>query len=368
MRLPRVHAALVFVLTSCGRSDDGKVLTRLHPTEPSALSPGNLTGQDEDPSILVARSGDALHAAWYSNRAGTHPGGRQRKEIFVARSTDGLGWTDPPVQATDDPEWSFYPSLAQSQDGSFHLTWMRWDLTPAACVPDTATPCVGYAQRILYNRSADGLAWNTADEQEIAGGPDDELPSILAASDGRLLVYFDSSLRVGPTRQIFVAVHDGTGWHAPVEASGANSDTLHDTFPHVVERAPGSFLMTWTRHPTTDRLFSPSAETMLSTSSDGLNWTAPVVASNPSPGTIDVFPYLYPDHSNQHWSVMWVTENGTVEVPVDDVEGAIPVTVQIPAGGYTPRLAPTPTPGIYWAAWAEGSDPDQKIRQRFLMK
>jgi hypothetical protein len=165
-----------------------------------------------------------------------------------------------------------------------------------------------------------------------------------------------------------VAVHDAAGWHAPVEASGASSDTMHDTFAHVVERAPGSFLMTWTRHPTTDPLFSPSSETMLSTSSDGLTWTPPVVASGPSPATIDVFPYLYPDHARQRWSVMWVTENGTVEVPVDDLDGASPAAVPIPVGGYTPRLAPSPTPGIYWAVWAEGTEPTQKIRQRLLAR
>jgi hypothetical protein len=161
-------------------------------------------------------------------------------------------------------------------------------------------------------------------------------------------------------------VHDETGWHSPVEAS-VNSDTLHDTFPHVVERAPGSF-------PDLDATPHQRLAVQPERGDDALDVVGRAQLDGarrrkgPSPGTIDVFPYLYPDHSNQHWSVMWVTENGTVEVPVDDVEGAIPVIVQIPTGGYTPRLAPTPTPGIYWAAWAEGSDPDQKIRQRFLMK
>ncbi len=322
MRRIYARAVVALVLASCtsgggkGGGEPGP-LAKLAPTAAMPLSPGNVTGQDEDPSILVARSGDALYAAWYSNRAGLHPNGRERKEIFAIRSADGLTWTGP-SQVTSDAEWSFYPSLAQSADGVFHLSWIRWTLIPAGCVPNTANPCTGYTQRILYNRSADGLAWNTANEVEIAGGPDDELASIVAASDGRLLVYFDSSVRNPGTKDIFVAVHHGTTWDPPVVASGVNSDTMHDTFPHVVERAPGSFLMTWTQYPTADPLFSGSSETMLSTSSDGLNWTAPIVASGPAPSRIDVFPYLYPDHSRQHWFVLWVTENGSVQLPIVD--------------------------------------------------
>jgi len=157
--------------------------------------------------------------------------------------------------------------------------------------------------------------------------------------------------------------------------TGVSSDVEHDVYPHVVERAPGSFLMTWTRHATSAPLFSTSAETMLSTSSDGLTWTAPIVASGPSPSTIDVFPYLYPDHARQSWSVLWVTENGVVTqqvpdpLPVNDLDPANLGTLDIP--GYTPRVAPSPTPGILWAAWAEyivSGQPTQKIRQRFLAR
>jgi hypothetical protein len=379
---------LVLVLTfaaicvaSCSDSQDpldpvqdDDPLLHLQPTEPMALSPGNAGGQDEDPAILMARDG-SLFAAWYSNRAGLHADGRQRKELFVTRSVDGATWTSP-FQVTDEHEWSFYPSLAQGADGAFHLAWMRWRLLPDDCVPSgpncpgDPTCCTGTDRRIRYLRSSDGLAWDPADAVELTPGPADEVPSLVAALDGRLLVYYASGYRTGdPTKQIWVVVGNGGTWSAPVPASGVSTGLHHDTFPNVVERSPGSFLMTWTRYDLADgdNLFSPSTRTMLSTSTDGIAWTAPVSLNEATYlTTIDVFPHLYPDHARQNWFVAWVTESGTVELRVGGTFPDDLAVLEIP--GYTPRVLPTATPGIYWAAWAEGVDPLQKVRHRFFAK
>jgi hypothetical protein len=180
--------------------------------------------------------------------------------------------------------------------------------------------------------------------------------------DGRLLVYFTSGYRGGDTQRLLrVAVRDGTGWHAPAPLTGLDS-TQNDTFPHVVERAPGAFLIAWTRYDRAqgENAFHPSAETMLSTSSDGLNWTAARVASGPSPTKTDVLPFLYPDHSRTTWSVLWVNEDGVVTIPVDGSFPADLTTLDLP--GYSPHVAPTPTPGIDWAVWVEGADPTQQVR------
>lgn len=367
MRLGCACAALGIVLASCGGGGKGSEpgpLTRLAPTAAMPLSPGNLDRQDEDPSILVGRGGDSLWAAWYSNRAGLHPSGRERKEIFIARSSDGFAWTDPPVQVTSHLDWSFYPSLAQSADGVFHLTWMQWTLSPEGCV-DTSD-CKDYASRTRYNRSTDGVTWDPDDEVTVSTGSKDEHAWIVPTSDGRLLVYFDGPAGSSLTREILVAVHDGAGWDPPQLVTDVSSDIEHDSFPHVVERAPGSFLMTWTRHPTSAPLFSTEAETMLSTSSDGITWTTPEVASDPLASTIDVFPFLYPDHARQSWSVLWTTQNGTVTRPVDAPDPVVLGTLDIP--GYTPRLTPTPTPGIYCAAWVDGPLGTEKVRHRFLAR
>lgn len=203
---------------------------------------------------------------------------------------------------------------------------------------------------------------------ELSLGPADEMPSLLAPSDGRLLVYFSSGYRAGDTqRLLYVAVHDAAGWHPPVPLTGLDS-AQNDTFPHVVERARGAFLMTWTRYDQAQgaNVFHPSAETMLSTSADGISWTAPRVASGPSPTKTDVLPFLYPDHAGTTWSVLWVNEDGVVTLPVD---GSFPADLTtLPLTGYSPHLAPTPTPGIDWAVWVDGNDPTQQIRHRFLAR
>ncbi len=367
---------LVAFCISCSSPDapGGDPLTHLQPTTPLPLSPGNLDGQDEDPGILIARDG-SLYAAWYSNRLGRHPSGRERKEIFVVRSTDGVTWTEP-AQATENTEWSFYPSLAQSADGVFHLVWMRWRLLPQGCVPDApGCPggpqcCTGTERRIVYDGSPDGVTWVHGQARELSPGPADELASLVAAADGRLLVYYVSGYRAGDTvRQIFRVAHDGTSWGAPILVNEVSSTLHHDTFPHVAERAAGGFLMTWTRYDLADgdNLFNYSTRTMISTSTDGLVWTPPVVLNGSSYATtIDVFPHLYPDHARQNWFVAWVTEAGVVDLPV---AGTFPddlAALDIP--GYTPRIFPTATPGIYWAAWAEGTEPRQKVRYRFFAK
>lgn len=134
----------------------------------------------------------------------------------------------------------------------------------------------------------------------------------------------------------------------------------------MVERGPGSFLMTWTRYDRAqgENAFHPSAETMLSTSVDGIAWTPARVASGPSPTRTDVLPYLYSDHPATIWSVLWLNEDGVVTLPVD---GIFPRDLEsLDLSGYSVRLAPTLTSDVDWAVWVEGSEPVQQVRYRFL--
>ena len=375
-RSPVLRPVLALLIAGCGTSKQGcqPPLEQLHPAGPTALAPGNESGQDEDPSILVTRNPDALYAAWYSSRLGAHPDGLARKEIFVSRSTDGVSWTAPRA-ATDSHSWSFYPSLVREARGGFHLAWMRWRLLPAGCIyfdaahcPGDPGCCTGTDRRIFHNVSFDGLAFSESSAEQISPGPADEMPCLVAASDGRFLAYFVSGYRGGDTQRVLrAAVWGGAGWLPPVALTGIDS-TQNDAFPHVVERAPGSFLMTWTRYDRAqgENAFDPSAETMLSTSPDGLSWTPPRVVSGPSPAKTDVLPWLYPDHSGASWSVVWVNEDGVVTVPIDGTYPADAAILDI--AGYSPRILPTPTPGIDWAVWVAGSDPLQQIRYSLLSR
>jgi hypothetical protein len=215
-------------------ADVDNPLESLMPTEPATLGPENVDGQDEDPSIVVAHDG-TLVASWYSNRAGVHPDGRERKELFVSSSTDGVTWSAPAVQVTDHFEWSFYPSLGQGQDGTFHLAWMRWHLRPADCIvddvlcPGDARCCTGTDRRIMYNSATDALGWDAGNELELTSGPDDELPSIVAAADGRLLVYFASGYRedADGVKRIYGVVREGSTWGPATLITSVSSELHH---------------------------------------------------------------------------------------------------------------------------------------------
>jgi hypothetical protein len=363
----------------------GSPLETLVPTGELTLSPENAGGQDEDPTLLRAADG-TLYAAWYSNRNGTQADGVEDREIFLARSRDGRTWSDPPVQVTRHSRFAFYPSLAQGGDGRFHLAWWRVIPTPEGCVP--GVDCAGGTiNRIVYKSSPTGVDWDLDQDVTIAQGPGDWLPSIVfdrVAS--RLLVYFASPVRDAAgrvdlsdgTSRIYVVVNDGAGWSAPRRLAGMNPDTSHNTYPHVVQRDDGLFVMAWTRYDASAPfdvlrvIQEPSTDTMMATSSDGIHWSAPVaVSDDASNAAVDVFPHLYVDQEHT-LSALWITTAGapsgrSVERPVGD-SGLGPLAARPEIAGYSGRILATATPGIYWGAWVSGPAGTQKIRYRFFTR
>lgn len=361
-------------------------LTVLAPTQPAILSPANATGQDEDPTILRAADG-GLYLAWYSNRNGLQADGVEDKEIFVMRSVDGRNWSDPPVQATEHARYSFFPSLAQDTRNRLHLAWWRVIPTPEGCVP--GVDCDGGTlNRVMYKSSADGLTWDRSAETTVADGPGDWLPSIVhdRVSD-RLLIFFASVARDanGNTslaelvNRLYVVVNDGTGWSAPRRLQGVNPGSTHNTFPHVVQRADGMFLMTWTRYEAgpidpSQSLSERSTDTLWATSTDGVNWTLPtVVSDNDTLANIDVLPTLYQESTGNNWIVTWLTAS-------DPTAGASSVEMRVGGSyptdlgmrpeltGYSGHVVATATPGIYLGVWVSGAQNRQKIWYRYFSR
>jgi hypothetical protein len=345
------------------------------------LSADNLSAQDEDPTLLREQT-DALSLAWYSNRNGLQADGREDKEIFLVRTTDDATWSAPMQLTRDATEWSFYPSLAQSQDGAVHLAWWRMTLTPIGCTPDV--DCAGNQNNVMYSSAADWSAWNVDTSQAITSGPGDWLPSMVYDRVGdRLLVYFAAVARDAAgvittgdsTLRIFVVIRQSNVWSAVTPLIGeVNAAGSHNTFPYVAQQSDGQFLMTWTRYDGSggsgvlDLLGEPSAQTMLSTSSDGVTWSTPVEMSGTG---LDVFPTLYEDHAGS-WFLTWLTTafapgGNQVELAVG---GTYPdgVVMRPEVAGYTGKIVATVTPGLFLAASVTGSTPTQKIDGRFFRK
>jgi len=350
-------AVLSLALASCGPPP---VITG------QVLSAGNERGQDEDPSLLRAADGQ-LSVAWYSDRNG---GGD--KELFFSRSADGQAWSDP-VQLTRSDGDSFYPSLAQDPAGAVHLAWWRVIHVNA----------LGTNNKILVKSSPDGTTWDQDQETIVAGGPGDFVPCIVHDRVGsRLLVFFASPSRGADGRvdlnektlRLYVSENAGSGWGVPRRLNGVNDDATHNTFPSVVQRADGRFLMAWTRYSAAASngvltvLSEGSTETMVSTSANGVDWDAPVLVSAASgDGAVDTLPTLYPDAAGASWTALWLTaakgssSGSAVEAALaDPVPGAAVARPEIT--GYSPRVAPLDGGGRFLAVWVAGASGRQKIR------
>src|SRR5215510_661244 len=73
-------------------------------------------GDDEDPSVMLARDG-RFYVAWSSKR-------QTGVNIYIKSSEDGRTWSSE-ERVTIGPGEDYYPSLAQTRDGTFHITWFR---------------------------------------------------------------------------------------------------------------------------------------------------------------------------------------------------------------------------------------------------
>jgi hypothetical protein len=354
----------------------GDALGALVPTEAFVVSTGNEAGQDEDPSVLVARDG-ALYVAFYSNRNGTDADGDIDREIFLARSPAGGADFEAPIQVTDQDGYAFYSSLAQTGDDALHLLWWQMTLVPEGC----ELSLCGTENRILHNTSADGLTWDPT-ATVVTEGPGDWLPSAVYDRErDRLLVYFAAVMRGADGEadaseallRLYVSSYDALGWSRPTRLVGVHGEGMHDSYPFVKQRSDGSFVLVWTRYSgespsdVLQVISEPTTQVLSAVSNDGVSFSDVTFLSDETP-SIDVFPALFEDHSGG-WFVNYITAAGdsvrTVEVPF---AGPYPdALVDRPEiTGYTSRVAKTRTEGLFFAAWVEGAAPNQKVWGRLF--
>ena len=322
---------------------------RFYSTTARLLSTGNPT-KDEDPSILRAGDG-SMFVAWFSDRDG--PG-----DIYLARNEGGDAWSSA-RRVTFDPGGDFYPSLLQDAGGVFHLTWFRWYALERG--------------HILHSTSSDGLSWNVADEESVTTDldVDDWVPTPSLASDGTLFVYFVSERRGGNgTSDLYVASKASApaSWTAPDSLSILSSATEHDHLPFVARTGSG-FTMVWVRHDTSVPLpwNNPKSHVFLSTSADGTTWSAPQQVTTDAGNVVNLFPFIV-----DGTTLVWLSTRGG---PPKVYEMPLAMALNYPSGvtevtslppGYSHRMAPTSTGGIYLGAWVQGPLGAEDVYYRFF--
>jgi hypothetical protein len=360
MRTSRVLTSLLLLgsiaAAACEDVSDPGDDSVFEPTEPLLLSSGSPT-KDEDPSVLRAQDG-TMFVAWFSDRGGN-------ADIYITSTRDGKEWTSP-VRITSAAGGDFNPHLIQDDQGTFHLTWFRWEAF--------------FRGAIWYNSSTDGLTWNQSAEVRVTTGADvdDWVPTITRAADGTLLVYFVSDKRdaANPTSEIYVATKRPTdsSWTPAAPVAGVNSATLHDHLPFAA-RTGDQISLAWVRFDTTEPLpwLNHKSDVFHATSSDGLVWSTPLKLTNEAGNVVNLFPGMYRTLGGA-WSFIWLsTRAGPPRVLVQSLEDAgrypqgVVENTLLPEG-YSHRVAATSTPGVYLGVWVQGADGVQDIHYRFFRR
>ena len=324
------------------------------PTDPVLLSAGSPT-KDEDPSVVLARDGK-LVVAWFSDRSGNG-------EIYITSTSNGVDWTSP-VQVTTNSGGDFNPNLFQDAQGTFHLTWFRWEAL--------------FRGHIWYNSSVDGSTWDPNAEVQVTttADVDDWVPTITQAADGTLLVYFVSERRdtTNPTAEVYVATRRPglTSWDPAIPVANVNSATENDHLPFAA-RTGAEITLAWVRHDTTQALpwLNPKSDLFCASSSDGVTFSVARKITNDAGNIVHLFPTLYSNLDAQ-WSLVWLSTRlgppRVFELGLDAAANypqALLENTALPPG-YSHRIAPTPTAGVYIGVWVQGPDGAQDIYYRFF--
>jgi hypothetical protein len=302
-------------------------------------------GKDEDPSLIRSLDGRYV-LAWFSDRSGN-------ADIWLNMSPDGRTWGEP-VQVTRDPALDFYASIAQTSDGKFHIAWFRQELET-------------HVRNIWYSRSKDGRTWSEPMALTTKRS-EDWVPSLLADREDVLHVVWASG-RSGNKEILSIRSEDGGGrWSAP------HPITRHpqvDDFPNLFQADDGRYLLAWTRYKKREGdvgFGNETAEILVATSLDGLQWKEPIPVTRDGPEQlfVDVFPTLYQAAAGGACHVAW-TSNRTD--PFGDVldwslaerssgQRSFSQFTQASVPDYSVRLLPMDAPGQFLMVWV--SDPGRK--------
>jgi len=260
-----VAAFQVGRISSGGSADIGYALSSdAGLTWQNGLLPGLTTFQGggvnaavSDPAVVY----DAAHGVWIITSLTIANSGAT--QVVVSRSSDGgISWGNPlPVSSTHDPD----------------KNWITCDNTPAS-------PFYGHCyiewddfsqgDRIWMSTSADGgLTWSAAVNTTGTAGGIGGQP--LVQPSGKVVVPMLGNL---PVIAAFSSTDGGATWSAPVQVGSANSHPVAgglrtDPLPSAQIDALGNIYVVW--QSCGFRANCASNDLVMSTSADGITWTAP---------------------------------------------------------------------------------------------
>jgi hypothetical protein len=200
--------------------------------------------------------------------------------VAVSRSADAMSWQAPiAVSSTTDADKQWIACDNTSASPFFGHCYVEWD--------DPSQPANGL---IWMSTSADGgLTWsaavNTAALSTGLGGQPVIQPN------GRVVVPIENAL--GTQMLAFTSTDGGLTWNAPVTISNITDHLVAgnlrtSSLPSAAVDAAGRVYVVW--QDCRFRAGCSSNDVVLSTSSDGSNWTAPAgIPIDPVTSTVDHF-------------------------------------------------------------------------------
>jgi len=211
----------------------------------------------------------------------------------------------------------------------------------------------------------------------------DEDPSVLRARDGIQdeqgafhLAWFrwDAPFRghVWYNRFVERKAPGAAGWTAAMPAAGLNSASEHDHLPFAA-RVGQEIALAWVRHDDSQALpwLNAKSDVWLARSADGLSWSSPVRVTKAAGSVVNLFPGLFLDEDGAtfvNWLSTRQAEPRPFQLPLAQA-GRYPEGVsriEGPGSGYSHRLTPTITPGVWIAVWVSGSEGSQDVHYRFF--
>src|SRR6266545_3012800 len=266
-------------------------------------------GDDEDPSVMLARDG-RFYVAWSSKR-------QDGVNIYIKSSADGQTWSTEEL-VTIGPGEDYYPSLAQTRDGTFHIAWFR-----------------------LERAQEDIDIW-------------------YSGKTGNRELYESRS-------------DDGGLWWAPERQITHIAE--EDDFPHMIETSEGEKILAWTRYrqgsPLRDYLSDTSAEIVISRSWDGLNSSVPEVSSpkDEKRRQMDLLPFVFTDAASRQLYLSWTStrSNSRGNILLRNMaseQSVYSLLTTERTSDYDAKIAPTKTPGQYLMVWVSDREGTREIYSR----